>query len=70
MEAVPEPRLLEAEVTLDMVELLAQRHVRAAVTEQVARELGKVDQQLAGLVGPGILPATAASALKMKCGEI
>ena len=54
VEAVPEPRLLEAEVTLDVVELLAQRHVRAAVTEQVARELGEVDQQLAGLVGPGM----------------
>ena len=54
VQAVAEPRLLEAQVALDVVELLAERHVGAAVAEQVAGELGEVDQQLARLLGPGV----------------
>ena len=42
------------EVALDVVNLLAQRHVRAAVAKQVARELGEVDQQLSGFLRPGV----------------
>ena len=48
------PGLLEAQVALDMLELLGQRHVRAAVAEQVAGELGEVDEQLARIVGAGV----------------
>ena len=54
MQAVAEAGLLEAQVALDVVDLLAERHVGAAVAEQVAGELGEVDQQLARLLGPGV----------------
>ena len=54
VKAVAEAGLLEPQVSLDMVELLAEGHVRAAVAEQVPGELREVGQQLARLVRPGV----------------
>src|SRR6202042_41152 len=54
VEAISEASLLEAQVALDVGELIGDGHVRAAVAEQVARELGEVDQQLPRLLGPGV----------------
>ena len=54
VQAVAEAGLLQPQVALDVLDLLAERHVRAAVAEQVAGELGEVDQQLARLLGPGV----------------
>ena len=54
VQAVAEAGLLEPQVALDVIELLAERHVRAAVSEQIPRELGEVDQQLARLLRPRV----------------
>ena len=54
VQAVAKPGLLEAQVPLNVLELLAQRHIRAPVAEQVARELGEIDQKLARLLGAGV----------------
>jgi hypothetical protein len=54
VKAAAETSLLESQVALDVLELLAEGDVRAPVAEQVARELGEVDQQLARLVRPRV----------------
>ncbi len=49
-----EPGPFQPQIALHVVELLGQRHVGAPVAEQVAGELGEVDQQLARLLRPRV----------------
>ena len=51
---VRKARALQPQIALDVLDLLSERHVRAAIPEQVAGELGEVDQQIARLLGPGV----------------
>ena len=51
LQPVAEARLLEQEVALDGAELLGERRVLAVAAEGVAREVGELEQQLAGAVG-------------------
>ena len=65
VEPIAEARTLEAQVLLDVVQLVGERHVGALAAERVARELGELGQQLARLLRArsGCSAATAASAL-------
>ena len=54
VEPVAKAGLLEPQVALDVVELFGERHVGAPIAEQVAGELGEIDQQLARLLGVGM----------------
>ena len=71
MQAVAEARLFEPQVALDMIELLAERHVRATVAEQVTGELGEIDQQLASLFGTRVdVPGHRRQRVVDEMGEI
>src|SRR5581483_11441436 len=54
VQDVPEARLLQSQIALDVVDFLAQGYVRASIPEQVAGELREVDQKLTGLIGPDV----------------
>ncbi len=53
-QAAAKAGLLEPQIALDVRDLLAEGHVWASVAEQVARELGEVDQQLPRLLGASV----------------
>ena len=54
VKPVAEAGLLEAQVSLDVGELVGDGDIRPAVTEQISGELREVDQQLARLLGSGV----------------